>query len=134
MINDQHVLPSYLQKGGALHMEYLCVQDADLLDAIGAVGVARCMAFSGKKNRPLVNPMAGPNFHDDLDAAGNEHPDTDATIPTLFLFLTHIPTHTHCIFTHSTLPFQCTPRSRMWAKTAPSAISSRRYLLWRIPT
>ena len=26
------------------------------------------MAFSGKKNRPLVYPLLGPNFHDDFGA------------------------------------------------------------------
>ncbi|SNY28521.1 HD domain-containing protein [Paractinoplanes atraurantiacus] len=68
-----HIIRHLSYKGAGvadvpLSLEGQCVQDADRLDAIGAIGVGRAFAYGGWDKRLMHDPDVPPTMHADVAA------------------------------------------------------------------
>ena len=68
IIHIENIITNISYKGGNFDQKFKSseldvIQDADRLDAIGAVGIARCFNYGGFKNRPLYNPKIEPKLN-----------------------------------------------------------------------
>ena len=50
-----------------LSLEAQIVQDADRLDALGAIGISRTFAYGGKKGQAIYDPQLEPQSHDSFE-------------------------------------------------------------------
>lgn len=68
IFNVEKIIENVSFKGGNFNQQFNSkeleiIQDADRLDAIGAIGIARAFNYGGFKNRLLYNPEIKPNLH-----------------------------------------------------------------------
>jgi len=82
IIHVLNIIKNISYKGGNFEKKFNSkeldiVQDADRLDALGAIGIARTFNYGGFKNRAIYNPNSAPN----LNMSKEEYKNSEA--PTL---------------------------------------------------
>lgn len=68
IVHIENIITNISFKGGNFTQQFQskelhCIQDADRLDAIGAIGIARCFNYGGYKNREIYNPTILPKLN-----------------------------------------------------------------------
>jgi len=68
IVHVENIIKNISFKGGNFEQKFKSleldvIQDADRLDAIGAIGIARCFNYGGFKNRELYNPNIPPKLN-----------------------------------------------------------------------
>ena len=68
----KHIVENISFKGANVEnkinsLEGKIVQDADRLDAMGAIGIARTFAYGGFKQRPIYSPNIKPQIHNSFE-------------------------------------------------------------------
>lgn len=68
IVHVEHIISNISFKGGNFDQKFTSpeldvIQDADRLDAIGAIGIACCFNYGGFKNRKLYDPAIAPNLN-----------------------------------------------------------------------
>ncbi len=81
IIHIENIISHISFKGGNFEQKFNSpelevIQDADRLDAIGAVGIARTFNYGGFKNRPLYNPEIAPDLNQTKETYKNSEAPT----------------------------------------------------------
>lgn len=81
IVHIENIIKNISFKGGNFEQQFNSpelevIQDADRLDAIGAIGIARTFNYGGFKNRPLYNPEIAPNPSQTKEAYKNSEAPT----------------------------------------------------------
>lgn len=81
IVHIENIISNISFKGGNFEQKFNSpelevIQDADRLDAIGAIGIARTFNYGGFKNRPLYDPEIAPNLNQSKEAYKNSEAPT----------------------------------------------------------